>query len=62
MYFVLFARIVLADGNELLATYAKQNGRCGSAAKQSPHRPGTAPALSLRAGDADSIVPQTNFA
>src|SRR5262245_26400412 len=27
-----------------------KSGRCGSAAKQAPHRPGLAPALGLRAG------------
>src|SRR5262245_54827532 len=33
----------------------KQSGRCVSAAKQNPHRPGIAPALGLRAGG-DGVV------
>ena len=30
-------------------------GRCVSAAKQYPHRPGTAPAFGLRAGSDDTL-------
>jgi hypothetical protein len=39
------------------------SGRCVSAAKQHPHRPGIAPALGLRAGSNGLvIVSQTAFA
>jgi hypothetical protein len=38
-----------------------KGGRCGSAAKQHPHRPGLAPALGLRAGgEALSVIPQAD--
>jgi hypothetical protein len=48
-------RTIKSSNRGHLRTYiasgvAKRSGRCVSAAKQNPHRPGIAPALGLRAG------------
>jgi serine/threonine protein kinase len=44
------------QGTALLEALTK-NGRCVSAAKQNPHRPGLAPAPGLRAGEARPLIP-----
>jgi hypothetical protein len=47
---------VKVDDDGLPITDKRQSGRCVSAAKQNPHRPGIFPALGLRAGSSGGSV------